>query len=121
MKLAISVQEAEAYAQVDLRFGRARLFRIVDTETGEQRVLDNAEGIAAAQGAGTQAVQRLSRAGVRSVLTGHVGPKAWNALQAAGIAVHCVKGGTAEQAIEAFLSGKLQAMSPEESEHQNSR
>lgn len=121
MKLAISVQEAEADAQVDLRFGRARFFRIVDTETGDQTVMDNVEGTNAAQGAGTQAAQRLARAGVRAVVTGHVGPKAWNALQAAGIAVHCVEGGAAGRAIEAFQSGKLQAMPPEESGHQNSR
>jgi predicted Fe-Mo cluster-binding NifX family protein len=49
----------------------------------------------------------LARAGVGSVLTGHVGPKAWSALQAAGIFVYSVEGGTAEQAIAAFLSGNL--------------
>jgi predicted Fe-Mo cluster-binding NifX family protein len=121
MKLAISVQSSQADAPVDLRFGRARFFRIVDTETGDQTVRDNAGGMNAAQGAGTQAAQMMAREGVKSVLTGHVGPKAWSTLQAAGIAVYSLEGGSADQAIEAFLSGKFQPMSLEKPGHHNSR
>lgn len=120
MKLAISVQAADADAPVDRRFGRARLFRIVDTGTGEQTVTDNADGINAAQGAGTQVAQMLARAGVGAVLTGHVGPKAWSALEAAGIAVYRIEDGTAGQAVEAYLSSKLPAMSPDQSGHHHS-
>jgi len=110
MKLAISSQGSEPNSPVDLRFGRARFFRIVDTETGQQTAVDNASGVNAVQGAGTQAVQTLVRQGVQAVLTGHVGPKAWSALQAANVQVYVVDGGTAEQAIQAFLAGQLRAM-----------
>jgi wyosine [tRNA(Phe)-imidazoG37] synthetase (radical SAM superfamily) len=48
---------------VDLRLGRARFFRVVDTETGQQTTVDNAEGVNAVQGAGVQAAQVLARLG----------------------------------------------------------
>lgn len=121
MTLAISVQHQEANAAVDTRFGRARFFRIVNTATGVQTVMDNAGGVNAAQGAGTQTAQMLARAGVQTVLTGHVGPKAWSALQAAGMAVYRIEEGTLGQAVEAFLSHQLPAMSPGQSGHHNSR
>jgi predicted Fe-Mo cluster-binding NifX family protein len=111
MKLAITTEGPDLNSLVDLRFGRARYFRIVDLETGQQTTVDNAEGANAAQGAGIQASQTLARLGVQAVITGHVGPKAWSALQGAKIRVHAVDGGTAEQAVQAFLAGRLRAPS----------
>jgi predicted Fe-Mo cluster-binding NifX family protein len=121
MKLAIPVTSSAADAPVDLHFGRARFFRIVDTGTGCQEVRDNAEGPHAAHGAGTQAAQMLARAGVEGVLAGRVGPKAWSALQAAGIVVYLFEGGTLGQAIESFLSGKLERLSEPEPGARTSR
>lgn len=111
MKLAISSQGTDLDSPVDLRFGRARFFRIVDTETGQQTTVDNTDGVNAVQGAGTQAGQTLARLGVHTVLTGHVGPKAWSALQAAKIQVFTVSGGTVQQAVQSFLDGRLQPSS----------
>jgi predicted Fe-Mo cluster-binding NifX family protein len=111
MKLAITTQGSEPNSPVDLRFGRARFFRIVDTESGQQTAVDNAEGVNAVQGAGTQAAQTLARLGVQAVLTGHVGPKAQSALQAAKIQVYAVDGGTVEQAVQSLLGGQLRAFS----------
>jgi predicted Fe-Mo cluster-binding NifX family protein len=110
MKLAITTQGPESNSPVDLRFGRAHFFRIVDTEIGQQTAVDNADGVNAVQGAGTQAAQTLARLGVQTVLTGHVGPKALSALQAANIQIYSVSAGTAEQAVQDFLAGRLQAL-----------
>jgi predicted Fe-Mo cluster-binding NifX family protein len=112
MKLAISIQSSDPAAQVDSHFGRAAFFRIVDTETGEQTTVDNAAGVDAVQGAGPQAAQTLARLNVSVLLTGQVGPKAWNALQAAGIQVYSVTTGTAGSAVQAFLAGQLPALTP---------
>jgi predicted Fe-Mo cluster-binding NifX family protein len=112
MKLAITTQGPHANSPIDPRFGRARCFRIVDTETGQQSTVDNAGGVNAVQGAGTQAAQTLARLGVQAVLTGHAGPKAMNALQAANIQVVAVNGGTAEEAVRAFLAGQLTQLAP---------
>jgi predicted Fe-Mo cluster-binding NifX family protein len=111
MKLAISTQGPNSDSPVDLRFGRARYFRVVDAETGQQTAVDNAEGVNAAQGAGIQASQTLAQLGVQVVITGHVGPKARTALQASKIRVCSVTGGTAEQAAQAFMAGQLRELS----------
>jgi predicted Fe-Mo cluster-binding NifX family protein len=44
---------------------------------------------------------------VQAVVTGHVGPKAWSALQASGIRVYTTAGGSVAQAAEAFRAGRL--------------
>lgn len=110
MKLAITSQGTEPNGPIDPRFGRARFFQIVDTETGQHTIVDNTAGANAAQGAAIQAAQTLARLGVQTVLTGHVGPKALSALQAANIQVYSVSGGTVEQAVQAFLAGQLRAL-----------
>jgi len=110
LKFAVTAQGPEARDGMDPRFGRARFFRVVDAATGQQTVVDNAAGANAAQGAGIQAAQSLVNLGVQAVVTGHVGPKAWTALQAANIAVYGVNGGTVEEAMKAFMAGQLQPM-----------
>lgn len=111
MKLAISIQGTDLNAPIDPRFGRARFFRIVDTETGQQTALDNTSAADAAQGAGLQTVQTLARLGVQAVLTGHVGPKSLTALQAAKIQVYPVNGVSVEQAVQSLLDGHLKPLS----------
>jgi len=111
MKVAISTRGPDPESPVEPRFGRARFFRIVDTETGQQTVVDNSDAANAVQGAGPQAVQTLARLGIETVLTGHVGPKAWSALEASRIRAYAVNGGSVEQSVRALLAGQLRAMS----------
>ena len=107
MKFAVTAQGPEAESLVDTRFGRARFFRVVDCENGLQTVVDNDAGSNAVQGAGIQAARTLANLGVQAVVTGHVGPKAWAALQAAHVQVYGVNGGTVEQAMKAFMAHTL--------------
>ena len=95
--------------QVDPRFGRAAGFLIVDTETMDTRYLDNGQSQVMAQGAGIQAAQLVARAGVSWVLTGYVGPKAFQGLTATGIKVgQNLEGLTVRQAVERFKSGSIE-------------
>lgn len=110
MKFAVSSQGPETSAAVDPRFGRARYFRVIDPATGQQTVVDNSAGREAAQGAGIRAIQTLADLGVAAVVTGHVGPKAWAACQAADIQVYGFKEGTVDQAMRAFMAGQLKPM-----------
>ena len=112
MRLAITTSGPELHSPVEPRFGRARFFRIVDVETGQQLPVDNTSGVNAVQEAGTQAVRTLARLGVEVVLTGQVGPKVRSALQAARIRVYPVDGGTGEQVVRAFVSGRLHRREP---------
>jgi predicted Fe-Mo cluster-binding NifX family protein len=63
-----------------------------------------------AQGAGIQAAQIVARAGVDWVLTGFVGPKAFQVLEAAGIKVgQNLEGLTVRAVIDRFKSGSIRA------------
>lgn len=107
MKVAITTQGTNLTDELDLRFGRAKRFLIVDTDSNAVESLDNAVNLNAAQGAGIQSAQAIARAGVGAVITGHVGPKAFAALQAADIEIHLAQAGTAAEALDRFKRGAL--------------
>jgi predicted Fe-Mo cluster-binding NifX family protein len=86
MKLCISSSGKDIGAPVDNSFGRAPFFLIIDTETMEAEVVENAAA-AAGHGAGIGAAQIVSDKGVDAVLSGFVGPNAFNALKASGIRI----------------------------------
>jgi predicted Fe-Mo cluster-binding NifX family protein len=107
MKIVVSASGKTLDAQVDPRFGRAAFFIAVDSETGASEAHDNTQNLNAAQGAGIQAAETVSRLGAEVVITGHCGPKAFHVLNAAGIKVVVGAEGTIRSALEAFRSGKL--------------
>lgn len=108
MRIVVTSQGAELDSPVDPRFGRARYFLLVDTETLQATAHDNTQNLNAPQGAGIQAAQAVHKLGAEAVVTGHVGPKAFATLGAAGIAVHLGASGTAKEAVEQFQQGRLQ-------------
>ena len=108
MIIVVSASGKTLDAQVDLRFGRAAFFVAVDSESDVFQAHENSQNLNAAQGAGIQAVQTLAKLGVQAVVTGHVGPKAWTALQAAKISVYAACEGTVEQVMKAFMAKQLQ-------------
>jgi predicted Fe-Mo cluster-binding NifX family protein len=108
MKLAVTSQGTGLDSPVDPRFGRAKHFVLVDTETGEVLAHDNAQNLNAPQGAGIQAAQAVSQVGAEAVLTGHVGPKAFATLHVANIAVFTGASGTVNEAIEQYKNNRLQ-------------
>jgi predicted Fe-Mo cluster-binding NifX family protein len=107
MKIIITSEGTSLESQVDPRFGRAKHFILVDTDSGEFSAYDNAQNLNTPQGAGIQAAQTVARLGAEAVLTGHVGPKAFTTLQAANVAVYTGVSGATQDAIERFKSGRL--------------
>ncbi|MBU4272449.1 MAG: NifB/NifX family molybdenum-iron cluster-binding protein [Planctomycetes bacterium] len=108
MKIVVTAQRAEMESAVDPRFGRAKYFVLVDTETGQHQAHDNAQNLNAPQGAGIQAAQAVAQLGAEAVLTGHVGPKAFATLGAANIAIYTGAAGTVKEAIEQFQARRLE-------------
>ena len=108
MKVVVTSQGPDLNSQVDPRFGRAKNFLVVDTETGEFSVHDNTQNLHAAQGAGIQAGRTVVDLGVAAVITGNVGPKAFTTLQAGNVKVYSGASGTVKEAIEKFKAGQLQ-------------
>jgi predicted Fe-Mo cluster-binding NifX family protein len=108
MKIALTTTGEDLNAPLDPRFGRAKKFLIYDTETKEYEVVDNTQNLNLPKGAGIQAAQTVASHGVKALITGHCGPKAFNVLQTAKIEIYLTDAKTVKEAIEAFESGKLQ-------------
>ena len=107
MKIAVTALGEKLDSEVDPRFGRAKYFLVIDTDTDQVEVHDNTPNLNAMQGAGIQAGRKVAELGVKGILTGHVGPKAFATLQAAGITIYSGATGTVAQAIEKFKKGEL--------------
>jgi len=84
MIIAVAATGGSLDAQVSEQFGRCRYFLIVDTETLRFEAFSNpAAGMTT--GAGPAGVQEIVNRHAELVLAGQFGPKAQQALAAAGI------------------------------------
>jgi len=109
MKIAVSATHRSLDADVDPRFGRCMCFVIVETEGNEiknHKEIDN-NAIRATRGAGIQAAQTVANEGVEVVITGNIGPNAFNVLTQTGIEVVTGVTGKVKEAVEKYLKGKL--------------
>jgi len=109
MKIAFTTSGSDLNAPLDTRFGRAPKFLVYDLDSGKFEVIDNQQNLNAAQGAGLQSAATLAKLGVKAVVTGHCGPKAFRVLLAAGIKVYTTDTPTVAEALEKFKSGQLMA------------
>jgi predicted Fe-Mo cluster-binding NifX family protein len=106
VKIAVSAVGETLESQVDQRFGRCAYFLIVDSETMGFEVVTNAAA-GAMGGAGIQAAQSIASKSVEAVITGNVGPNAFQTLTAAGIKIIVGASGTIREAVEKFKRGDL--------------
>jgi predicted Fe-Mo cluster-binding NifX family protein len=109
MKIVVSAQGENLDAPASPVFGRCPTYVFVDTETMEFEAVSN-PAMNQAGGAGIQAAQFVVSQGAQAVLTGNLGPNAFNVLQAAGVPGYLVGTGTVRQAVEAYQAGQLQPM-----------
>ena len=107
MKIAVTSKGPDLDSQVDPRFGRAAFILVVDPETFEFEVINNAENANAFKGAGIQAATMVSDRGAEVLLTGYCGPNAFRALNAAKIKVASDVKGTVKDAVKSFVEGNL--------------
>jgi predicted Fe-Mo cluster-binding NifX family protein len=109
MKIAVTSRGNTLDSEVDLRFGRAAQFILYDDSNETIAIVDNAQSLNAAQGAGIQAAETLSRQDVDCLISGHCGPNAFHTLSAAGIKVYTGVKGTVAEVLTALKEGKLEA------------
>jgi predicted Fe-Mo cluster-binding NifX family protein len=107
MKIAVTSQGTDLDAMVDPRFGRAAYLIVVDSDTNDFQVIDNAANLNAMKGAGIQAAGSIVDSGAEVLLTGSCGPNAFKALQAGKVAVANGASGTIKEAVQTYLDGKL--------------
>jgi len=106
MKICVTAQGNDLDSQVDPRFGRCQYFIVVDTETMKFEAIDN-PNIGATGGAGVQAGQLMASKQVKAVLSGNVGPNAFQSLQQAGIDIMSGVSGSIREAIEKYKKGEF--------------
>jgi len=110
MKIGISSTGKELDSEVDPRFGRCQYFLIVDTEDLKFEHFSN-ESSMASGGAGIRAAETIAKKGVEAVITGNMGPNAFQTLSAAGVKVYTGATGTIIEAIEKYKKGELKETS----------
>ena len=108
MKIAITSEGKTPDAAVDPRFGRCKYFLIFDTGSGDFETVENTHAQSSG-GAGIQAGQLVVSKGVEVVLTGNMGPNAFEVAQSAGIKVITGVSGKISEALDSYKSGKFEA------------
>jgi predicted Fe-Mo cluster-binding NifX family protein len=108
MKIILTTLSPSLDSDIDPRFGRGAYLLVVETETMQWKSYPN-PGVNASGGAGIQAAQFVADQKTEAVLSGDFGPHAFNALQAADIAMYVYDDcRTSSEAIKRFKAGKLE-------------
>jgi predicted Fe-Mo cluster-binding NifX family protein len=107
MRIVVSAQGDTLDALASPVFGRCPTYVFVDTETMQFEATPN-PAMNQGGGAGIQAAQFVVEHGAQAVLSGNLGPNAFDVLQAADIPGYLVPEGSVRQAVEAFKAGRVQ-------------
>ena len=107
MKLCISSTKNDLEASVDARFGRCQYFLFIDAETMNFEAVGNPAFIAGG-GAGVQAAQLVVNKKADVLITGNVGPNAFEALRAAGVKIVTGAQGSVKDLVEKFKKGEIE-------------
>jgi predicted Fe-Mo cluster-binding NifX family protein len=114
MKIAVSSMGDKLDAMVDPRFGRCVYFMIVNVEKSEIKDFEAIKnpGVAATGGAGIQAAQIIANKGVEVLISGNIGPNAFNVLSGTGIKIITGVGGiSVKETVERYLKEELKETS----------
>jgi predicted Fe-Mo cluster-binding NifX family protein len=110
MKIIITASSNKIDQPFNPRFGRAEYLILFDSETHEAQAFAN-PAAGARGGAGPQAVQFIASHKPDVVISGRFGPKAFSALEAAGIKAYIASSGTVSEVLDQFLAGELTEVS----------
>ena len=107
MKIIITTVAPNIESEVDPRFGRGAYLLVVDPNTLEWQAHPN-PGVNASGGAGINATQFVVEQKADAAISGDFGPNAYEALNAARIAMYLLGDNrTAREAIAQFQAGQL--------------
>jgi len=107
MKICIASSGPSENSMIDPRFGRCPYFIVYDTKSKKYAVVKNEAG-GAFRGAGITAAQRAADLGCGAIVTGNIGPNAYNVLSQSGIKIFSgVVGKKIKEVVEDFKKGEL--------------
>jgi len=117
MKICVTSVSDSLDAQVDQRFGRCQYFMIIDSDSMQFEPVPNL-ALASGSGAGIQAAQLVANKKTSVLITGNVGPKAFQALSAAGIKIITGASGKVRDVVEKYRKGLFsETIKPTVGEH----
>jgi predicted Fe-Mo cluster-binding NifX family protein len=110
MKIAVTATQNSVDSSIDMRFGRCPYYVIFDVEDGKVKSHEIVENTAGRQmrGAGITAAQLVASKGVKVIITGNIGPKAYDVLSSTGIEIVTNASGNVKEAVEKYLSGEIE-------------
>lgn len=116
MKIVISATGNTKESLLDKRFGRCEIFQIYDTESDSYEFAANS-GVSASGGAGIKAASQIIDANADVVITGNLGPNAYELIEKAGIKAFSCDVLPVYKAIELFQKNMLTEISNAGSAH----
>lgn len=110
MKIAVSCLGKTMDDKLDQRFGRCSYFVIYDSDKGSSYTLEN-KGQSSGGGAGIAAAQQIIDEEVEVVITGNMGPNAYNLMKSSEIKVFHCENASCMEAIKSYEDKKLEEIS----------
>lgn len=107
MKIVISATGKTSENLLDMRFGRCEYFQIHDTESGEVKILEN-KGQNSSGGAGIVASTQIIEEKVDVIITGNLGPNAFELIEKAGIKAYKCGDLTISLVLEKYNKNELE-------------
>ncbi|MFX0124716.1 MAG: NifB/NifX family molybdenum-iron cluster-binding protein [Candidatus Hodarchaeota archaeon] len=106
MKIAVTSISKSLDEAIDPRFGRCAFFLIFELPDRTPRVIPNQSG-ASMHGAGIATAQMICQEGIQAVITGNVGPNAFQVLSRAGVQVFTTEPTSVKEALDKFDRNEL--------------
>ena len=117
MKIAVSATGKNKESLIDRRFGRCDFFQIFNTDTGVIEAVEN-KGASSGGGAGIAAASQVIDAGAAIVITGNLGPNAYELIEKAGIKAYSSEIVPVFKAIEFYQKNQLSKITTAGKSHQ---
>ncbi|RDU21805.1 NifB/NifX family molybdenum-iron cluster-binding protein [Anaerosacchariphilus polymeriproducens] len=106
MKIVISATGSSKECLLDRRFGRCEIFQIYDSEKEQYTAIQN-KGATAGGGAGIAAAGQIIDEKVDVIITGNLGPNAYELLEKEGIKAYTCEAVMVSEAVDMFQKNQL--------------
>jgi predicted Fe-Mo cluster-binding NifX family protein len=110
MKIAVSATGQNKDSLLDRRFGRCEYFQIYNTDTSEYSTISN-HGAASGGGAGIAAASQIIDEKIDVIITGNLGPNAFELIEKASIKAYSCDTVQVLKAIELYQENQLSEIS----------